>query len=128
MLDIEQQLSQQLSQIMGIDVLSYVSDDDAFERITDSGKGLVMYSSSVVKQEGSSASSLLKTTYRQIAIDVILVAPKANVLSDLIERVYQSIDVVQLTGYRKLEIVADRLDGVFQGLHNGSVSLTAIKA
>lgn len=127
MLDIEQQLSQQLTQLMGIDVLSYVSDDDAFARITDSGKGLVMYSSSVVKYEGS-RSTLVRTSYRQIAIDVILMAPKARALSDLIERVYQSIDDVQLTGYRKLEIVSDRLDGVFQGIHNGSVSLTAIKA
>ncbi len=127
MLDIEQQLSQQLTQLMGIDVLSYVSDDDAFERITDSGKGLVMYSSSVVKYEGS-RSTLVRTSYRQIAIDVILMAPKARALSDLIERVYQSIDDVQLIGYRKLEIVSDRLDGVFQGIHNGSVSLTAIKA
>ncbi len=127
MLDIEQQLSQQLSQLTGIDVLSYVSDDDAFERITENGKGLVMYSSSVVKHEGS-GSSMVKIPYRQIAIDVILMAPKAAVLSDLIERVYQSIDEVQLTGYRNLEIVSDRLDGVFQGLHNGSVSLTAIKS
>lgn len=127
MLDIEQQLSQQLSQLMGIDVLSYVSDDEAFERITDSGKGLVMYSSSVVKYEGS-RSTLVRTSYRQIAIDVILMAPTALVLSELIERVYQSINDVQLTGYRKLEIVSDRLDGVFQGLHNGSVSLTVVKA
>lgn len=128
MKDIEQQLSEQLTPLMGINVLSYVSDDDAFERIGDNGAGLVMYTSSQVLQASSGVSKLLSAPYRQLALEVIFMAPTAEALSVLIEKVYQSLDSIQLTGYRKLEITADRLDGVFDGIHNGSVSMSVIKA
>jgi hypothetical protein len=128
MKDIEQQLSEQLTPLMGINVLSYVSDDDAFERIGDNGAGLVMYTSSQVLQASSGVSKLVSLPYRQLALEVIFMAPTAEALSVLIEKVYQSLDSIQLTGYRKLEITADRLDGVFDGIHNGSVSMSVIKA
>lgn len=128
MKDIEQQLSEQLTPLMGINVLSYVSDDDAFERIGDNGAGLVMYTSSQVLQASSGVGKLVSTSYRQLALEVIFMAPTAEALSVLIEKVYQSLDSIQLTGYRKLEITADRLDGVFDGIHNGSVSMSVIKA
>lgn len=128
MKDIEQQLSEQLTPLMGINVLSYVSDDDAFERIGDNGAGLVMYTSSQVLQASSGVSKLVSLHYRQLALEVIFMAPTAEALSVLIEKVYQSLDSIQLTGYRKLEITADRLDGVFDGIHNGSVSMSVIKA
>ena len=128
MKDIEQQLSEQLTPLMGINVLSYVSDDDAFERIGDNGAGLVMYTSSQVLQASSGVSKLVSLPYRQLALEVIFMAPTAEALSVLIEKVYQSLGSIQLTGYRKLEITADRLDGVFDGIHNGSVSMSVIKA
>lgn len=128
MKDIEQQLSEQLTPLMGINVLSYVSDDDAFERIGDNGAGLVMYTSSQVLQASIGVSKLVSSPYRQLALEVIFMAPTAEALSVLIEKVYQSLDSIQLTGYRKLEITADRLDGVFDGVHNGSVSMSVIKA
>ncbi len=128
MKDIEQQLAEQLTPLMGINVLSYVSDDDAFERIGDNGAGLVMYTSSQVLQASSGVSKLVSLPYRQLALEVIFMAPTAEALSVLIEKVYQSLDSIQLTGYRKLEITSDRLDGVFDGIHNGSVSMSVIKA
>lgn len=128
MKDIEQQLADQLTELLGVPVLTYTSDDDQFERLGNAGAGLAMYTSSQVIGIAAGNGKMVSTTFRQVAVEIIFMTPTASHLSELIEKVYQALPSLQLTGYRKLQIVADKLDGVFDGIHNGSVSMSAIKA